>query len=161
MRLYRIAAQRFADSADQMLDGTGARRWGGPWNSPGRAAVYCMPSMALAAMEVLVHAFAQPVLQRYRWLALDVPDARVEHLEADPFEPAALTRAIGDRLLGPDGVLAFTVPTATAPVDRLAVLNPDHPDWSSAVRAADPEPFDFDPRIELALRRHVRAPGGA
>jgi RES domain-containing protein len=97
----------------------------------------------------------------HRWLALDVPDARVEHLEADPFEPAALTRAVGDRLLGSDGVLAFTVPTATASVDRLAVLNPEHPDWSSAVRAADPEPFDFDPRIELALRRHVRAPGGA
>ena len=37
------------------FDGEGARLYGGRWNSPGRPAVYTVGSLALAALEVLVH----------------------------------------------------------------------------------------------------------
>lgn len=37
------------------LDGEGARRVGGRWNSPGRAVVYMADSVALAVLENLVH----------------------------------------------------------------------------------------------------------
>jgi RES domain-containing protein len=48
MLVYRIA--RAAYSA---LDGEGARRSGGRWNSPGTPVVYTAGSRALAVLEVL------------------------------------------------------------------------------------------------------------
>ena len=49
-RVYRVCRARYA-----RLDGEGARRAGGRWNSPGRTVVYMAESVALAVLENLVH----------------------------------------------------------------------------------------------------------
>ena len=50
LRVYRVCRARYA-----RLDGEGARRVGGRWNSAGRAVVYMAESIALAVLENLVH----------------------------------------------------------------------------------------------------------
>jgi RES domain len=52
MLAYRLAKERWAGTA---LDGSGAKAYGGRWNSPGTAILYASESIALAALELLVH----------------------------------------------------------------------------------------------------------
>ena len=48
--IYRVCRRIYAS-----LDGEGARRVGGRWNSPGRSVVYMAQSVALAVLENLVN----------------------------------------------------------------------------------------------------------
>ncbi len=45
--IYRVCRRIYAS-----LDGEGARRVGGRWNSPGRAVVYMAQSVALAVLDL-------------------------------------------------------------------------------------------------------------
>lgn len=47
---------RLARSAYTAPTGEGAKKYGGRWNLPGQAVVYTSESLALAAVEALVHA---------------------------------------------------------------------------------------------------------
>lgn len=61
MRAYRLVKARYADTA---FDGSGAKAHGGRWNSKGVTMVYASDSVALAALELLVH-LHRSVLQQY------------------------------------------------------------------------------------------------
>ena len=50
--LWRIVKATHASTA---FDGDGARRFGGRWNHEGYSAIYTSGSLALAALELLVH----------------------------------------------------------------------------------------------------------
>ena len=63
MRAYRLAKARYADTA---LDGSGAKAHGGRWNSKGVPMVYASDSIALAALELLVHLHRGDILNQYR-----------------------------------------------------------------------------------------------
>ena len=56
-----VKATRVADA----FTGEGARRAGGRWNHAGTAMVYTAGSLALAALEVLVHLDGPQLLQSY------------------------------------------------------------------------------------------------
>ena len=79
---WRPAALAFARSVEDMLSGERARRYGGRWNSPGRPAVYLGDSLALAAMELLVHLGTAHVLGTYREMPAYLPEELVMHIEA-------------------------------------------------------------------------------
>ena len=59
---WRLVHARYVVHA---FDGEGARLYGGRWNSPGRPAVYTSGSLALAALEVLVHLKSRQELNNY------------------------------------------------------------------------------------------------
>ena len=74
---WRLAAPEYAQTAEQLMSGEGARRYGGRWNSVGRATVYLGESLALAGMELLVHLKAERVLETYRkGVGLELSDSR-------------------------------------------------------------------------------------
>ena len=56
---WRIVKEKHAATA---FSGEGARIFEGRWNSTGVPVVYCSENLALAALEILVH--AQPVTMR-------------------------------------------------------------------------------------------------
>ena len=70
MILYRIANARYADD----LSGSGARLYGGRWNSEGRAMVYLASSRSLAILESLVHLSPTNIPAGYVMLTIDAPD---------------------------------------------------------------------------------------
>ena len=147
MRVYRVAKARHAGDAKTMLDGRGAREWGGRFNSPGTRAVYCASTLSLAALEILVHAPRVAILPDYRYLEIEVPEEAIEHVEVAP-RPAD-TVAFGDARLGVDGVLGFSVASFALTLERNVVLNPDHPDFASLVTHGEVRPFPLDPRLLL------------
>ena len=68
---------------------------------PGFATVYLGDSLALAAMELLVHSRNVEVLQTYRTLPVYIPEEALVHVEPGELPPGwasgarATTRAIG------------------------------------------------------------------
>jgi RES domain-containing protein len=136
------------------MGGEGARLNGGRWNSEGVAAVYTSSSLALAALEYLVHVDIEDVPDDLVAMAIEVPgdagltSVAVGDLPADwnkgPDHPACV--AIGDAWLADGATLLLRVPSAVVPEDWNLLINPRHPRARDvAVRSV--RPFAFDPRL--------------
>jgi RES domain-containing protein len=148
LTLWRLTKAQYAHTA---FDGEGARLYGGRWNSPGRAVVYLAGSLALAALEILVHVKSQRELEGYVKLRVEAPKDVVS-------EPSALpsnwrqgrapdeTRAIGDAWLQAGETLLLRVPSVIIPEESNYLLNPSHPDFDR-LTVGEAEPFSFDPRL--------------
>lgn len=140
LRAWRIVAPRWADSA---FSGEGARKYGGRWNSPGRAVVYLAGSRALAALEMLVHlttpdSRAKPYVLR---------EARIpREWIADPGKRGEDPVTAGDRWLASRRSLALRVPSVLIPEEPNYLLNPAHPEFRR-VRFGAATEFRFDPRM--------------
>ena len=149
MRLYRLCRAPF-----RALDGEGARLYGGRWNSAGRPVVYASETLALAALEYLVHVDPADVPADLVALTLDIPDDLATEVVAAADLPAGWERepesgacqAIGDRWLREGRTPVLRVPAAPVPEESNVLLNPRHPD-AARVRVAAERPFAFDPRL--------------
>lgn len=147
-RCYRVA-----DGAFPLLDGAGAARLGGRWNSPGRPVVYASLTYANALLEILAHRNRARVPRGYVWVTLDVPDrtpvavvdpAGVPGWDA-PDEGAA--RTVGDAWLARGREIALVVPAKpAAPHEWNVAFNVRHPDFGR-VAASAPELVGWDARL--------------
>lgn len=138
MQAWRLCRRPYAD-----LTGEGARRFGGRWNSPGRAVVYLAEHPALAALEVRVHLDLPFELlpADYVLLGVFVPDRLIAEAEASPD-----TVAVGNAWVAAGKSSALRVPSVLVPHAWNILLNPGHPDaGAAAVRTV--ELFLFDPRL--------------
>jgi RES domain-containing protein len=149
VRVYRICR-----AAHRALDGEGARLYGGRWNSPDRAAVYASGSLALAALEYLVHVDPGDVPNDLVAITINVPDgASAEEVEANAlpagWEQVAAHPAcavIGDAWLRAGRSLLLRVPSAPIPEEANILINPRHAE-AHGVSTAASRPFFFDPRL--------------
>jgi RES domain-containing protein len=149
VHVWRIARAPF-----QALDGEGARLNGGRWNPEGLPVVYTSTTLALAALEYLVHVDPEDVpvdlvAMRIR-IPDDVPEERVAPADlpkdwsAVPDHPACVER--GERCLK-DGVAALLrVPSAIVPEEENLLINPRHP-AASRIATEHARSFAFDPRL--------------
>ncbi len=146
---WRVVKQRFAATA---FDGEGARRFGGRWNSAGRAVVYTAATTSLALLEILVNADAG-LLPHY----LAIPVIFAEDL-VEPFDRARLPRAwrshpapyalkrLGNRWLDEGRSSVLAVPSAVVPHESNYLLNPAHHAFSE-VLFGEPIAIETDPRL--------------
>src|ERR1700732_3224121 len=84
------------------LDGEGANRVGGRWNSSGHAVVYMAQSISLAVLENLVHMSPADFPVGYVSVTATIPD-EVSILDEDDVRkdlPDAGPRELGDHWLG-------------------------------------------------------------
>lgn len=149
-KIWRICKARYADLA---FTGRGAQRFGGRWNTPGVAMIYCSSSLALAAMELFVH--LEPNLQPDDLVSISArlpqgePAQRLEPKQLPPrwwtdnFGPL---RALGDKWIRGQSSLAMEVPSAAIRSEWNVLLNPLHPAISK-LKIDAPQPFHFDPRM--------------
>ena len=151
MRAWRISRERFADTA---FSGFGAREYGGRWNSPGRGVVYLSGTIALAALEMLVHAGDRAeLLQDFVFIEVEFDEGLVQVLDQEALpedwsaypEPEA-TKRLGDRWFDDQASLLLAVPSAVIPQEMNLLLNPLHPDFGKVKRGA-PQSFHFDTRL--------------
>ena len=152
MRVFRIVKAKHAAGC---LSGQGARESGGRWNSPGRAAVYTGESIALCTLEMLAHINDVGLLRlAFVVVELDVPDAVIESLPPDvlPADWAAPEhpecKRIGDEWLASGRSAALLVPSAVVPLERVVLLNPEHPDFGQ-IEKYPAKPVSFDPRLAI------------
>ncbi|MEQ9125009.1 MAG: RES family NAD+ phosphorylase [Alphaproteobacteria bacterium] len=129
------------------LDGEGARRFGGRWNSSGRPAVYLAEHPALAILEIRAHLDLPLALlpDDYVVLRIEAPDGCAISTAPDGVAPGE-EAAIGDDWLEAGHTPLLEVPSILAPRSRNYLLNPLHPDARS-IRIVERLPFVFDPRL--------------
>ena len=148
LTLWRLTKARYAQTA---FDGEGARLYGGRWNSPGRAVVYLAGSLALAALEILVHVKSQSELEGYVKIRVEAPEGLTGEIPSLPENwqqgrAPDETKAIGDRWLGAGETPLLRVPSVVIPEEYNYLLNPQHPRLGE-LTVGEAEPFSFDPRL--------------
>ncbi|MGH7498106.1 MAG: RES family NAD+ phosphorylase [Gemmatimonadales bacterium] len=149
MRVWRLARAVFA-----ALDGEGARRAGGRWNSPGVSVVYTSSALSLAVLELLVHTDPDLYPADLRVFEIEVPGsltARVLDVTALPPDwrdvpnhPAC--RAVGDAWVTPQSHVLLGVPSAIVPEELNYLINPAHPD-AVLLQVVRVRAFSFDARL--------------
>lgn len=147
MLLHRLSRKIHA----RMLDGLGAERYPGRWNSLGVPMVYCSASVAQCMLEVLVHLEEAP--EDYCSVELIIPDGvpmttlALEDLPRNWKDSAyhAGTRAIGDAFAN-SGHLLLRVPSAVVPGEYNYLLNPKHVEMAR-VRLGQVKALLFDKRL--------------
>jgi RES domain-containing protein len=151
MRVWRLTSARYANSA---FDGEGSRLFGGRWNHEGVAVVYTAEHLSLAILEQLVHARASRKLAAQVVITADIPDEiTIEVLRPDdlPDDWRTVSGHDGLREMGSDWVkradsAVLSVPSAVVPREQNIIINPRHADFQR-IDIAQPDPFDFDPRL--------------
>ena len=152
LRSFRLVQTRFLSNA---FDGEGARLYGGRWNNPGTSIVYTAQSLALCALELLVHLTSRQVLEdRYHFFALEFPqkisrDVRElyklpKDWSSDPTPQSA--RRIGDQWFRERKSAVLAVPSSVIREEWNYLLNPQHPDFSQ-MTLGKAKPFQFDARL--------------
>lgn len=149
MRVWRLTRRAFT-----ALDGEGARLHGGRWNSEGTAVVYASTSLALAALELLVHVDPADAPDDLVALGIDVPDDAPRGALPHEALPADWNRvadhpacaALGDGWVRGGAELALLVPSAIVPEEANVLLNPAHRAMAR-VRLAVARDFAFDRRL--------------
>jgi RES domain-containing protein len=151
MQIWRISKQKHAQTA---YTGEGARRFGGRWNHPGVAMVYCASTLSLAALETLVH---MEIMDAQN-LLVAIPAFVPEQLLVETISPAELPphwrnypappqlADLGITWLRTGNSSGLRVPSAVIPIEYNVLLNPEHPDFNR-IEIGEPEPFGFDPRL--------------
>ncbi len=147
------------------FEGEGARLYGGRWNGPGRRAVYVADSVALAALELLVHLGDAETLYHYSVHAIHFADRHVvtvkpRSLPADWRKSPAPhpLQLVGDAWIADQTSVVLAVPSVVVPLESNYVINPEHPDFAS-LTTEGPLDFTFDPRLLRTARppRHQRS----
>ena len=151
MRVWRICRKEFAKDP---LGGRGGLFVSGRWHTRGQRVVYCAGSLALAALELLVHAEDDALPTDLVRLEIELPNALKRHVirvKSLPKNwrsypaPAALQRR-GDDWLETATTAVLEVPSAVIPEESNFVLNPQH-SGAGRIKVISTRPFKFDGRL--------------
>lgn len=151
MILWRIAAETRQFKAND-LSGGGAAKSPGRWNEAGQAVLYTAPTIAMAVLETAAHIDDGGLpLDRYL-VRLDVPqpvwrkrrelDAAALPATWNAIPAGASSAKIGSGWLRSQGSALLLAPSAIIPEERVALVNPAHPD-SAKIKAAVVRPFEY------------------
>jgi len=152
LNIWRVEKEIFGPSA---RTGEGARIVGGRWNSPGLPAISCAESLALAVLEILVHAATVEERADPRvWFKISLPEADCPSLAlkrlpknwSDPLIHRE-TVSMGDDWLRAKKSVALRVPSALVPGAWNIILNPQHPEFRKLVQWAAAKPLQIDARL--------------
>jgi RES domain-containing protein len=134
MLLFRVARKKHALD----LSGTGARLFGGRWNSEGIPALYTSGTQSLALLEALAHSSMSLLEDDFVMLTLEVAgkagiDEWLETALPSNWQdyPAPLdVRKMGDAWLTDKKNLLLKVPSVVVPVECNYIINPLHRDMT-------------------------------
>ncbi len=152
MTVFRISHQAFITD----LEGIGARKYGGRWNPPGIACLYCSEHLSLAVLEKFVHAQGKDDMTHLATLSLKIPAAvklyRVNAAKLDPqwATNTAYTQWLGKQILEDMSYAGFVVPSIIIPAEMNIVLNPLAPSFKK-ITAGSPADFFVDQRLIAQL----------
>lgn len=154
MITWRIATDAPEYTADD-LSGSGSKITGGRWNSKNNAVLYTASSVALAALETVVHLNAGSLpLNRYL-VRIDIPDDLWADREIfdvsksvgwDAIPPGMVSIAYGDAWLKRAESLILQVPSVIVPEEFNILINPAHADIKH-ISATKLRRFQYDARL--------------
>ncbi|WP_143307785.1 RES family NAD+ phosphorylase [Chitinophaga vietnamensis] len=150
MEVYRISKCAYIND----LSGTGARLYGGRWNSPGHSIVYTAGSRALSALEVLVHIPLKNIIQDFCIATIHIPDEiAIKTLTKkdlptgwQSLAPFPELQAIGDEWIDTAKYAVLKIPSVVIADEFNFLINPQHPE-AVHITIKDAQPFLFDQRL--------------
>lgn len=152
MRVWRISKRKYAQIA---FNGEGTKLVGGRWTLKGTRAVYTSSSLALAALELLIHLEKEDIITGFVAVSADIPDdVRIDAVAAEQLPqswrdtpvPTALS-IIGQQWLQAGRTAVLSVPSSVIAVEKNFILNPKHPDFAR-IQINSLEVFNFDSRLQ-------------
>ncbi len=144
MIVYRITR-----SLHQKIDGEGAWRSGGRWNSPGVPVVYASSTRALAALEYLVHIDVDEAPDDLTLISIDVPDELPVEGVKTGIARGPSERATGDTWARGSETIMLGVPSRLVPEELNYLINPRHAS-AGELRVVRVRPFVVDERLVSA-----------
>lgn len=149
MILYRISNCKYARD----ISGTGAKMFGGRWNSVGTPMHYMAENRALAALEVLVNI---DNVSDTSQLCLSIFELSDESIELCNFNqlpenwrayPSSFElQKIGDEFVKTNKYLLLRVPSAIIEDEFNFLMNVNHP-LAENIKILEIKPFSFDNRL--------------
>lgn len=152
MRVWRISKRKYANTA---FSGTGTLKVGGRWTPKGVRAVYTSSSLALAALELLVHLEREDIRTGFVAISAELPeDLEIDSINAgqlpenwrDTPPPASLS-LIGQDWLNAGRAAVLSVPSAVITAERNFLLTPEHAAFGR-ILINEAEEFSFDFRLQ-------------
>ena len=142
-----------AGRAATAFSGSGAKEFGGRWNSPGIPVVCLAGSASLAILEMLVHLRAEEMLRHFNLFQVSFDEAlmTVADLATLPRSwqyspPPASVQRIGDLWLAKGESAILRVPSVIVPTEWNYLLNPAHRDFRK-ITIGPKRSIRFDPRL--------------
>lgn len=148
MIVYRICNPLFSED----LSGTGAKLYGGRWNSKGIAMLYASEHISLSVLEMLVHNrftdFEIDLDLLYISIAdiLEVKEVKNQKLKKDWVNDFEYTRFMGDQFIKAGTHAVLKVPSAVIKEEYNFIINPLHTDFKK-IKISETIPFSTDKRI--------------
>jgi RES domain-containing protein len=150
MIVFRLCKQEYIED----FSGTGARRFGGRWNSKGIPMVYTGETRALCSTEVAVHSPFGVIPDNYFMVSINLTNhSSVKRISLDTLPPdwnfyphQEFTQQMGDRFIREAKHLVLQVPSATIQGEHNFLINPHHPEIKN-ISIISAEPFSFDKRL--------------
>jgi len=148
MIVYRLANAAYIND----LSGTGAKLYGGRWNTPGVAAIYTAENISLSALEILVNTDKNKVPPSYSLLKLHIPDSlavkdiKAGNLKEKWYNDFEYSQFIGSEFLRSGKEAVLKMPSAVVREEHNFLLNPAHADFKK-ITIKEVTTFDFDVRL--------------
>ena len=144
---------RLCRAAHAALDGEGAFRRGGRWNSPGTRLVYASRHLSLAILEILVHTGPDTLPDGLVKLEISIPEDIRRETRATSDLPARWrggatrdTQSVGDLWTANARSAVLLLPSAVVPEEENVLINPQHAD-AGRIAVVSQAPLDPDPRL--------------
>lgn len=150
MIVYRLTNGAFIND----LSGTGAKLYGGRWNSIGLPALYTTEHISLAVLEILVHIKSYRCPPNYHLITIEIPDSLSmvsidpQKLKKDWKDDFEYLQVMGDAFLMGKHSLLLKVPSAIIQTESNFMINPLHPD-AGKIKIRSSKQFIFDKRLYL------------
>lgn len=148
MIVYRICNEKFSTD----LTGSGAKLFGGRWNSKGFAMLYTSEHISLSALEMLVHNHFQDFAVPLTLLKIALPtttsikEIKNYKLKQDWQNDASYTKFIGNEFVKSEADLFLKVPSAIIAEENNVLINPLHKDFKK-VKIIEHKIFNTDKRF--------------
>jgi RES domain-containing protein len=145
MIVYRICKEQFADD----LSGTGARLFGGRWNTKGTAILYTSGSRSLCVLELSMQVPLALFKNNMRVLSIEIPDNLMidtpYHLPPDwhTWPHHHSSQEVGDSFVKSMKSPVLRVPSAVIKEEFNFLINPGHAN-ARAIKIVDSQMFSVD-----------------
>ena len=144
-----------AQHAHRAFDGEGARLAGGRWNKIGIPMIYTADSLALAALEIMVHLPGSELLKNiFLRIPVRFDNRLVKSLNLinlpedwDNLPPPDSTQTIGTEWALKKESVLYKVPSTIIREEFNYLINPLHPDFKK-LSIGNTQKFAFGPRIK-------------
>jgi RES domain-containing protein len=148
MIVYRLCNEIYSND----LSGTGAKMFGGRWNSKGIPMLYSSEHISLATLEMIVHNHFKDFAVELALVKIALPtgielqEIKAQKLKEDWIEDASYTRFMGNQFVQSGDQLAIKVPSVIITEEFNILINPLHKDFKK-VKITAIKNFRTDKRL--------------